>query len=100
MTEKHTIKYNSTLYQHQQFQINRDKTNFPFMDKVENMHFGYNSLAYKIHRVGSRQNHPLFRFKENILFRNLTIHLNDGDLIEIIITDEPIENHGLTLAKK
>lgn len=99
MTEKHIIKFSQTFIIYQQFQLKPDSTSFEAIKSVDNLFYGYNGQAYKVHRVGTRGSYIVFYSKQNMLFKEHNPSLKIGDNLELIITDEPIESFGLKLAE-
>jgi hypothetical protein len=64
--------------------------------KIDKLFYCYQGIAYKIDTRGGKL---VFYSKFNLLFKDNNPQLKLDDIFKILITDEPIENYSLTLAK-
>jgi hypothetical protein len=106
MTEKHIIGFNKTFLKYDQFEIKIFKTAFIANENPENVFYCYNGLAYKIRVIGvrfvqgstSEIKGIVFYSDFNLLFKKNNPNLKEKDKIEILITDEPLDNLGFIIA--
>jgi hypothetical protein len=112
MQEKHQVKFINTFTDFRQFQLKPEATNFR-KGEYDNLYFIFNSLAYKIHKVGVRvkkqtdDSKPIeflgivfyFERETNLIFQKNNPNLTEKQILDLIITNEELATFDAVIAK-